>query len=45
MEQHFAPQVPVVMDQHFASQLSIMVKQHFASKVPNHRHFSLVSFF
>jgi hypothetical protein len=43
MEQHFAPQVLVVMDKHFASQLFVLMKQHFASKLPNH-HLSLVSF-
>jgi hypothetical protein len=38
MEQHFAPQVLVVINQHFASQLLILMKQYFAFELPNHRH-------
>jgi hypothetical protein len=45
MEQHFAPQVVVLMDQHFASQLSVLMKQHFANEFSNHHHLFSISFF
>jgi hypothetical protein len=44
MEQHFAPQVSVVMEQQFVPQLSILMKQHFASKLLDHHQVFSISF-